>query len=153
MYVQRKHQNKWLRDRGEKQKNCVEDDTKIIKFAKELFLSWDINGDGSITQDELIKPLVGLGLVPDHKFAAKICYALENTKSEHGNVELTAEDFLKIFKPDRNQDHLMKILKRATAKRLDTVKMPSAKNGAFNAAPETDSSSLTEQTESIDFIW
>jgi Ca2+-binding EF-hand superfamily protein len=56
----------------------IEDDSnrKNIQFARDLFKSWDRDGDGSISESELVKPLVSLGLAPDHKFARKICQAL-----------------------------------------------------------------------------
>lgn len=34
-------------------------------FAKDLFLSWDDDGSGELDADELIKPMVGLGLASD----------------------------------------------------------------------------------------
>lgn len=43
-----------------------------MEFARDLFQIWDVSGDGTISEDEVIRPLVSLGLVPDHKFARKI---------------------------------------------------------------------------------
>ena len=40
-----------------------------VYFAKELFASWDVDGDGTICESEVIKPLVSLGLAPDEAFA------------------------------------------------------------------------------------
>ena len=48
-----------------------------MAFAKDLFLSWDENGNGIMDEMELIKPLVSLGLAPDRKFAHKIVQALD----------------------------------------------------------------------------
>lgn len=45
---------------------------KNLQFARDLFESWDKSGDGTINEDEAVRPLVSLGLVPDHKFARKI---------------------------------------------------------------------------------
>ena len=66
-------------------KNWVQKHTKIIKideeeaalkvnleFAKDIFVSWDENDDGLMEEDEVIKPLVSLGLAPDSKFARRI---------------------------------------------------------------------------------
>jgi len=66
-------------------KNWVKNHTKIIKideeeaalkvnleFAKDIFVSWDENDDGLMEEDEVIKPLVSLGLAPDSKFARRI---------------------------------------------------------------------------------
>lgn len=38
-----------------------------MKFARDLFLSWDVDGDGGVSETELIKPLVSLSLAPDLK--------------------------------------------------------------------------------------
>jgi len=35
-----------------------------------------VSGDGTIEEEEAIRPLVSLGLAPDHKFARKIWQAL-----------------------------------------------------------------------------
>jgi Ca2+-binding EF-hand superfamily protein len=50
---------------------------KNVEFARDLFISWDDNGDGNIDEQEIIMPLVSLGLAPDSKFAKKICQALD----------------------------------------------------------------------------
>jgi Ca2+-binding EF-hand superfamily protein len=43
-----------------------------LEFAKDIFVSWDENDDGLMEEDEVIKPLVSLGLAPDSKFARRI---------------------------------------------------------------------------------
>jgi len=48
-----------------------------IEFAKDLFISWDDDGSGVLEADEIIKPLVALGLAPDSHFARKILNALD----------------------------------------------------------------------------
>ena len=45
---------------------------KHVEFAKNLFISWDDDGSGVLESEEIIKPLVGLGLSSDSKFAIKI---------------------------------------------------------------------------------
>jgi Ca2+-binding EF-hand superfamily protein len=44
-----------------------------VEFAKDIFISWDENGDGTMDENEIIKPLVSLGLAPDSRFARRIC--------------------------------------------------------------------------------
>ena len=66
-----------MHKRDFKSHNDNDETSKNIKFARELFMSWDRDGDGGITEDELVKPLVSLGLAPDHKFARKIVVALD----------------------------------------------------------------------------
>lgn len=79
-----------------------------------------MDGDGSISENELVKPLVSLGLAPDHKFARKICNALVPTNRVHqGGVDLQLEDFLRIFRSDRVQDALMAVIKRASDKKFN----------------------------------
>ena len=74
-------------------------------------MSWDRDGDGEITEDELIKPLVSLGLAPDHNFARKICVALDPKAGQHTDpdekIKLHLDDFLRIFKSEKIQDQLM----------------------------------------------
>lgn len=48
-----------------------------MQFAKDLFNSWDDDGNGTVTESEVIMPLVALGLAPDAKFAMKIFGSLE----------------------------------------------------------------------------
>ena len=50
---------------------------KHIEFAKNLFISWDDDGSGVLEAEEIIKPLVGMGLSSDSKFATKILQALD----------------------------------------------------------------------------
>ena len=45
---------------------------KHVEFAKNLFISWDDDGSGVLEAEEIIKPLIGLGLSSDSKFAIKI---------------------------------------------------------------------------------
>lgn len=73
----------------------------------------DIDGDGTISESELIKALVGLGLAPDHKFARKICLSLDPRGHEltaHQETELSMRDWLKIFEPDKVSDKIYKLL-------------------------------------------
>ena len=45
---------------------------KNIEFAKNLFISWDDDGSGILEADEIIKPLISLGLAPNSAFAIKL---------------------------------------------------------------------------------
>jgi len=83
---------------------------KNMQFARDLFKSWDVDGDGTISENEIIKPLVALGLAPDLKFAKKLCGSLEPKNSSRENdepIELKINDFLNIFKVDLCSDKLM----------------------------------------------
>lgn len=67
-----------------------------MKFSRELFTNWDVNHDATISEDEVIKPLVALGLVPDHKFARKIWKALK-PRTQDQQVRLSYDEFTRIF--------------------------------------------------------
>jgi Ca2+-binding EF-hand superfamily protein len=49
----------------------------MIETAKNLFLIWDGDGEGSLSPDELIKAFVRIGLSQDHQFAKKIMYSIK----------------------------------------------------------------------------
>ena len=40
-------------------------------------MSWDTDKDGIVQEHELLRPMVNLGLAPDHKVARKICVSLD----------------------------------------------------------------------------
>ena len=68
----KKLQTNWLDSRQTKV-DCSQGETsKNLQFAKDLFKTWDLNEDNHISESEIIKPLVSLGLAPDHKFVRKI---------------------------------------------------------------------------------
>ena len=47
----------------------TETNRKHVEFAKNLFLSWDEDGAGELESNEIIKPLIAMGLSSDSKFA------------------------------------------------------------------------------------
>lgn len=74
-------------------------------MVKELFSTWDLDGDGIIQEAELLIPLVSLGLAPDHKVAKKICKVLDQKNGERKageEISLRLEDFMRIFEMDRS---------------------------------------------------
>jgi len=77
-----------------------------------LFISWDDDGSGVLEAEEIIKPLVGLGLSSDSKFAIKILQALDPRNDGKGKEDLriTLRDFIKIFKNDKVSEHLVGII-------------------------------------------
>ena len=60
----------WMRKR--KMISQYSSNRKHIEFAKNLFLSWDDDGSGILDAEELVKPLISLGLSSDSKFATKL---------------------------------------------------------------------------------
>jgi hypothetical protein len=75
---------------------------------------------GVLEADEVIKPLVSLGLSSDSNFARKIVNALDpRTKDEKGKTELriTLADFVKIFKTDKVSESLIAVINKETERR------------------------------------
>ena len=100
---------------------------KHIEFAKNLFLSWDDNENGQLDAEEIIRPLVALGLSSDSRFVIKLLQALDpnsghtlqQKQQQHGgsNVEdlkISLREFIKIFKSDRASDRIALVVKKAT---------------------------------------
>ena len=109
-----KQTEKWMQKRKIQAKDL--NNRKHIEFAKNLFISWDDDGSGVLEAEEIVKPLVGLGLSSDSKFAIKILQALDPKASIGGHratddLSITLKDFVKIFKNDKVSEHLVKILK------------------------------------------
>ena len=81
-----------------------------------MFISWDDDGSGVLEAEEIIKPLIGLGLSSDSKFAIKILQALDSRPSDNGgargkdDLRITLKDFIKIFKSDKISEHLVSII-------------------------------------------
>ena len=70
---------------------------KNIEFAKNLFISWDDDGSGTLEAGEIIKPLITLGLAPNSEFATRLLHAIDpsNAKRKRGD-DLTSMRDLKI---------------------------------------------------------
>lgn len=82
-----KYADKWM----EKRKTTgtvAHSNRKHIEFAKNLFISWDDDGSGELEAEEIIKPLVELGLSSDSKFAMKIIQALDSKQGKSGKEDL-----------------------------------------------------------------
>jgi hypothetical protein len=97
---------------------------KQVEFSKNLFLTWDDDGSGVLEADEIIKPLVGMGLSTDANFARKLLIALDPKATKKGapppdldNLSINLADFIKIFKSDKTSEHVTKILKKAAIDR------------------------------------
>lgn len=89
-------------------------DRKAKDFAKQLFLSWDDDGSGVLDSDEILQPLLALGLSSDMQFAEKLLSALDPSVGKPGHTELSIklQDFIKIFKPDKTQEKIVEVVKR-----------------------------------------
>ena len=91
-----------------------------MQFAKDLFITWDDDMSGVLEADEVIKPLVSLGLSSDSNFARKICNALDpRSKADKAKSDLriTLADFVKIFKADKVSESLIAVINKETERR------------------------------------
>ena len=122
---------------------------KVSKFAKELFESWDVDGDGTMTEKELLKPLVSLSLAPDLKVAKQICQALDTCKG--ATMELSSKDFQRILKPNHVTDRLIEILSERSASRQAQIEYVMRRQNKPYERP--DPYNYFEQLESKTQIW
>ena len=86
---------------------------KYIEVAKDLFLIWDSDGEGSLSPDELIKAFVQIGLSQDHHFAKKIMYSIKPAPqkgNESDEFEIKMRDFITIFRNDEVSDNVIKMI-------------------------------------------
>lgn len=76
--------NRWVNSKKNAQHglNSNDENEENIQFAKDLFLSWDDDGSGTLEADEIIKPLISLGLASDAEFAKKIIEGLDNRQEK-----------------------------------------------------------------------
>ena len=72
--------------------------------------------------DEIIKPLISLGLAPNSDFAIKLLQALDpgkkgqlKTKEE---LRITLSDFIKIFRSNKVSDSILNLIEKESEKRL-----------------------------------
>lgn len=95
------HAEKWMERRDLLAGRALS--KKTIQFAKDLFLSWDDDGSGVLEEDEIIKPLISMGLASDSAFARQLISTLDPKadKPGHDEYSLTLKDFVKIFNTDK----------------------------------------------------
>lgn len=94
---------------------------KNIEFAKDLFISWDDDGSGELEAEEIIKPLINMGLAPNSEFATKLLHALDpNTKGKRNisDLRLNLQDFIKIFRSSKVSESLYNLIYKESEKRL-----------------------------------
>jgi hypothetical protein len=71
-YIIAKETDHWVKKHRITSNEVDSQNRRHIEFAKNLFISWDDDGSGILEPQEIIKPLIGLGLSSDHHFAKKI---------------------------------------------------------------------------------
>ena len=95
-----------------KKKPCVKADHKHQQMiTKELFLTWDGDGEGSLSQEELISAFIRIGLSSDHQFAKTIIAAIQPSKEvRKNNDDITLKDFIKIFRSDEVGESIINVI-------------------------------------------
>ena len=123
-YLKRLETTKWIEKKQTGSKvgpNFEEENVrKNIEFAKNLFVSWDDDGTGTLEASEIIQPLVQLGLAPDSQFARKILNSLDprsHSEKEKTDLRITLADFIKIFKSSTVSEQLLNIINKETLRR------------------------------------
>lgn len=82
-YMRTQQTKSWVNKHQVKVKGDTKEmNRKVLQFAKDLFLTWDEDMGGTLDADEIIKPLVALGLASDSSFARKIIQALDQRTTE-----------------------------------------------------------------------
>jgi Ca2+-binding EF-hand superfamily protein len=112
MYLTETRKDKWLRSRKSRAGPQTDKETqkKQIEIAKNLFLTWDADGEGSLSPAEIIKAFVSIGLSQDHHFARKIMHSIRPHKENDENMDICLKDFIKIFKNDEVSDNVIKMI-------------------------------------------
>ena len=90
--------NKWILHRG--MSNMLDFNENQIKELKKYFDSLDIDGNGSITVNELKVPMIGLGLVTTVKEVQDLIDLVD--KNHNGAIEF--KEFLYIIRNNQNYD-------------------------------------------------
>ena len=81
-------------------------------LAKDLFLTWDGDGEGSLSPQELMKAFIGIGLCQDHHFAKSIMASIRPKDSENFEDDIELKDFLKIFRNDEISDNVVVVINK-----------------------------------------
>ena len=122
-YLKQLETSQWIRKKQlaskENFNSQEEKNRKNIEFAKNLFISWDDDGSGVLEANEIIKPLVQLGLAPDSQFAWKILSSLDprgGKAKELTDLKITLKDFIKIFKSSKVSENLLNIIHKESLK-------------------------------------
>ena len=108
------------RDRDIAFKESEDINRKNIEFAKNLFISWDDDGSGVLESEEIIRPLISLGLAPNSDFAIRLMQALDPNSRQKSNpvdLKITLEDFVRIFRSNKVSEGLLNMIQSETEKR------------------------------------
>lgn len=124
-------QNKWIEkhkfgelrmQRDTTHRENEEVNRKNIQFAKDLFVSWDDDGSGILEAEEIIRPLISLGLAPNSNFAIMLLQALDpkpkKGRKELNEITITLQEFIKIFRSNKVSEALFNLITKESKKRL-----------------------------------
>ena len=112
-WVKRHKFNELRLARDTRHREDEEVNRKNIEFATNLFISWDDDGSGVLEADEIIKPLISLGLAPNSDFAVKLLQALDpksKGQKSASALSITLQDFVKIFRSNKVSEALLNLI-------------------------------------------
>ena len=95
-----------------KQSDRFEIRDQQMEFAKTMFNNWDESSTGELNLDQITHPLVNLGLATDKPFVEKLLAALDIKPDFRGQLTLTLNDFVKIFRHDKTGDKITQTIKK-----------------------------------------
>jgi hypothetical protein len=77
--------------------------------VKTLFDALDDNGNGTLEPDELILPLLAMGISPDSKFIGKSLMTIYKT-NDLSEIKIKRDEFTNIFRGDVRTDYILETL-------------------------------------------
>lgn len=105
-----------------------------IQLGKDVFQTWDEDGGGSLSKDEIFRAFIKMGLSQDHHFAEKVLSTMKTDGNFDEDIEL--KDFIRIFKDDELSDFAINAINQEIkfrAKRVkDQKKMKNNKQAHFS---------------------
>lgn len=111
---------------------------KTIQFAKDLFMTWDDDASGVLEADEIVGPLISLGLVPNAQFAIKLLQALDHRlkNKDADELTITLKDFIKIFRTSKAAQAILDLVQRETHQRLKRENLAMKTRNPGGIAPQ-----------------
>lgn len=119
-WMKKRKFNELRRERDQEHRLADENNRLNVEFAKNLFVSWDDDGSGVLEAQEIIKPLISLGLAPNSDFALRLLQAVDPASKSKplADLKITLQDFIRIFRSSKVSDSLVNIIHNETEKRL-----------------------------------
>lgn len=105
--VLKKNEMEWLKEHNPNKFKILKERQDRLRDLKKWFDCFDSDGSGTISADELIDPLLSLGLAKDVKEVQKMIQEVDDS----GDGELEFEEFVKIFGSHYENHPIVKMLR------------------------------------------